>query len=399
MTLPALLQAGTTCSQLRWLGSVAAAWPPGRFQAPVSFEGADFTRGIAVRRHFLKVDLSPAASAFAIGTIVFGAASASGGAAGQTLSSTALNAEATAQGVLCYNPVDPGQCISSQSVPAGQASASFTAPPSVAFPAGTSNIGTASAAASLFRPGNLTLDNTATLSATASANSLYVSADGSATLDGSFEVTAPNNSPAGQLVPIEVIGSLSTGATGTGWSYSEIEVSGFGANGTFPMIDVQAQTNYPTPNAANEASSYSVDQTIMLEPDTVGLVYLYAETFAGEEPYIFASPTPFALGCPTYCGTASANLDPLIEIAPAFLAANPGYALVFGPGFLPPVSSDVPEPSTWAMMLLGFIGLGVRGWRASRRRIGLAGPRRRSSIAPLQQWPRGSGRTQACCFG
>jgi hypothetical protein len=27
----------------------------------------------------------------------------------------------------------------------------------------------------------------------------------------------------------------------------------------------------------------------------------------------------------------------------------------------------VPEPSTWAMMLLGFAGLGVAGWRASRR--------------------------------
>jgi hypothetical protein len=25
-----------------------------------------------------------------------------------------------------------------------------------------------------------------------------------------------------------------------------------------------------------------------------------------------------------------------------------------------------PEPSTWAMMLLGFAGLGFAGWRASR---------------------------------
>jgi hypothetical protein len=27
----------------------------------------------------------------------------------------------------------------------------------------------------------------------------------------------------------------------------------------------------------------------------------------------------------------------------------------------------VPEPSTWAMLLLGFAGLGLMGWRASRK--------------------------------
>jgi hypothetical protein len=31
------------------------------------------------------------------------------------------------------------------------------------------------------------------------------------------------------------------------------------------------------------------------------------------------------------------------------------------------VLSSVPEPSTWAMMLLGFAGLGFAGYRASRR--------------------------------
>jgi hypothetical protein len=29
--------------------------------------------------------------------------------------------------------------------------------------------------------------------------------------------------------------------------------------------------------------------------------------------------------------------------------------------------STVPEPSTWAMMLLGFAGLGAMGWRMSRK--------------------------------
>jgi hypothetical protein len=32
----------------------------------------------------------------------------------------------------------------------------------------------------------------------------------------------------------------------------------------------------------------------------------------------------------------------------------------------------VPEGSTWAMMLVGFVGLGVGGYRTSRRNVGVA---------------------------
>jgi hypothetical protein len=35
-------------------------------------------------------------------------------------------------------------------------------------------------------------------------------------------------------------------------------------------------------------------------------------------------------------------------------------------------SSAVPEPSTWAMMLIGFAGLGFVGYRQARRKDGLA---------------------------
>jgi hypothetical protein len=32
-----------------------------------------------------------------------------------------------------------------------------------------------------------------------------------------------------------------------------------------------------------------------------------------------------------------------------------------------PATPPIPEPSTWAMMLVGFAGLGYAGWRAQRR--------------------------------
>jgi hypothetical protein len=37
-----------------------------------------------------------------------------------------------------------------------------------------------------------------------------------------------------------------------------------------------------------------------------------------------------------------------------------------------PLSSTIPEPSTWAMMVLGFAGLGFAGYRASRKTPALA---------------------------
>ncbi len=44
-------------------------------------------------------------------------------------------------------------------------------------------------------------------------------------------------------------------------------------------------------------------------------------------------------------------------------------SLYGGGGF---VYSAVPEPSTWALMLAGFAGLGLTGARAARKRVGVA---------------------------
>jgi hypothetical protein len=39
---------------------------------------------------------------------------------------------------------------------------------------------------------------------------------------------------------------------------------------------------------------------------------------------------------------------------------------------LTPVGTTVPEPSTWALMALGFAGLGFAGWRLRRRSVSIA---------------------------
>jgi PEP-CTERM motif len=45
-----------------------------------------------------------------------------------------------------------------------------------------------------------------------------------------------------------------------------------------------------------------------------------------------------------------------------------GQAFGSGQGFSP----GVPEPATWAMMLVGFAGLGFAGWRTSRRAVSIS---------------------------
>ena len=47
----------------------------------------------------------------------------------------------------------------------------------------------------------------------------------------------------------------------------------------------------------------------------------------------------------------------------------PGVSLTAGNDYVAylTVAGTVPEPSTWAMMLLGFAGLGFAGYRASRK--------------------------------
>jgi PEP-CTERM motif len=52
----------------------------------------------------------------------------------------------------------------------------------------------------------------------------------------------------------------------------------------------------------------------------------------------------------------------------AYLTLTDGYVAAIGGLSI----ATVPEPSTWAMMLLGFAGLGFAGYRASRKGASVA---------------------------
>jgi PEP-CTERM motif len=55
-------------------------------------------------------------------------------------------------------------------------------------------------------------------------------------------------------------------------------------------------------------------------------------------------------------GTITGSVVTTSDLGVALFVINPGGSI-----------TAVPEPSTWAMMLLGFAGLGYAGWRGTRR--------------------------------
>ena len=84
----------------------------------------------------------------------------------------------------------------------------------------------------------------------------------------------------------------------------------------------------------------------------VGTTGISFETAAGQSINIFRF---FGQGTPP-TGTAYGEL-----------ASAPGG---FGVGTF--TLTAVPEESTWALMLIGFAGLGIAGYRASRKRVAAA---------------------------
>lgn len=105
--------------------------------------------------------------------------------------------------------------------------------------------------------------------------------------------------------------------------------------------------------------------------DLVGLVPSGAEIIVPDD-YAFGDPLSETS---TYLGASFASLG-----------LKPGsYVYSWGTGdhadtfTLNVITGSVPEPSTWAMMMLGFVGLGYAGYRKAKARKDLSSVGRRSS--------------------
>jgi hypothetical protein len=153
----------------------------------------------------------------------------------------------------------------------------------------------------------------------------------------SFEVFG-----AAAIVPVTVKTSISVGGTSVGpggvWSsFAELSISGHS------ISFASAGSDHITPTTIN------LDQTLSLLADKVYLVNLYADAHAQS----------------VFPGGASNGVFAAIDPT---LSAPDGYSILLSDG----ISNGVPEPSTWAMMILGFAGIGFMAYRRNSKPVLMA---------------------------
>jgi hypothetical protein len=157
----------------------------------------------------------------------------------------------------------------------------------------------------------------------------------------------------GSLIP--EIGSASCGSAGCTLS-GEVVVNS--ATGVVVSADVTATGFLPSmgPFTAPQALHTTLGLTD-LEIDT-------APSFTSAVALIFSTPTAGSL-----IGFTGGSLSSITRVRTQ--DGDLGWFLDSG-SLTETAGSPIPESSTWAMMLLGFAGLGYAGYRASRKSAALA---------------------------
>jgi hypothetical protein len=151
------------------------------------------------------------------------------------------------------------------------------------------------------------------------------------------------NGPSNTQVPITIAanGSITQAATSSdnGATINFTTPSGTSAlvNITCGKFDCSGKTfSLATPETINSNTQYALTLQVQLSANTVGNG-LTSDSQSG-------------------------RIDPMIGIDPLFQLENPLFNLVLSPDTGNTISS-VPETSTWAMMLLGFAGIGFMAYR------------------------------------
>jgi hypothetical protein len=259
---------------------------------------------------------------------------------------SAPNVSASASGTfeLSSNPPNPAQ-----------ASCQSTGAPCGALVADPTSSAAASAVFANYLSNPVSVDPS--VSAYASSSQTVIGPGAEAFVSYQFLVSFPTSSPSA-LVPF-AIDLTATGSTSQTNSPTAAVPAALAYlwiyNGNQLVFEACAGSTGSTTNSACDGrqakSSFSLSNLqIAILPNTAYTVVLTAEASiynsALDQNAIDAS------------ATASAEIDPIISIDPATLAQNPDAQL-----FLSQSVDAVPEPSTWAMLLIGFAGMGFAAYR------------------------------------
>jgi hypothetical protein len=161
------------------------------------------------------------------------------------------------------------------------------------------------------------------------------------------EVVGPSATP----IPLSIVGTLSASWGGGGGP----AVSGGGADASMAWgIDEGFEMFGPGAGGADACSPAPCGSPSLVHVNAV---------FDVNVGQIFEVALE-AQGSGTNGASYSVTADPEISILPDFLAENPGLSLEFSANIAQPGSvGSVPEPSTWALLALGFAGLSFASHR------------------------------------
>ena len=173
--------------------------------------------------------------------------------------------------------------------------------------------------------------------------------EGRAYLSYSFEFLG---GPADLMIPVTITYNMVLSVLADGYAEGQFIVFNHAYNGAFDPIYNDSSTIGGTTNVfgLNVTRSFSFNAAYNTENSIfMGVLANSSNSFTH--------------------GAASAYLDPIISIDPAFAALHPGTSLVLSDGVLNAepggAGGGVPEPASWALMIAGF---GLAGAALRRRR-------------------------------
>ena len=176
----------------------------------------------------------------------------------------------------------------------------------------------------------------------------YLNGEVTTDLVYSFTVVGPNV----MAVPLTLTGGIYLQAGGAGYSSGHIYAS---VSDNYP-----GSPHYISGDAASatctEAQSAGCNTPVLLH---VSMLSGTEATGLGNVSYVQMQAYSNFGGSYYGASFATATVDPLVQIDPTFLAANPGFSLVFADG-LSNAIAPVPEAGRAALLLVGLFGLGLR---------------------------------------
>lgn len=207
----------------------------------------------------------------------------------------------------------------------------------------------------------------------ANASVVYLAAgsDSDGTLVGSAQITLGTNSITVTITDTGT-GQISSGQTIAGIEFTVSGVTSVSlTTQAGSLLDFDKSTGQPSPVAGSPThwgAAITSGTTVGLQtaglgggkPDDliVGTSPNANKGFSSHNPYIAGTGTFTLSAAGVTSSSTIGNVELLFGTQPFAVTADPFINGV-------PVGSTVPEPSTWVMMILGFVGLGFLACRKS----------------------------------